>query len=154
MKKHRTFIIGAGLSTGAGIGLHIVGKSDWFLSVFLFAGLLLQAYALFRPMFTFASSTVAAPLPSGEVGEVSVVHLRTTTKVPAKFLESCVYYDAWGSPYIHGDAYHDSWMTNQLEPGGRVRGGQLEWMLKSGPPVTFPDMKERQYGWFPKHMEK
>lgn len=82
--------------------------------------------------------------------ERTVVYLRTYDITPAKFMESEVYYDAWGSPYVYGDAFHDSWMTNTLEPKGQTGSRWLQWKHKSGPAVTFPNTSEPDLGWFPR----
>lgn len=82
--------------------------------------------------------------------ERTVVYLRTYGITPARFLESEVYYDAWGSPYVHGDAYHAAWMTNELLPEGKTRRDYFQWKHKSGPPVRFPQSDVEDLGWFPK----
>lgn len=90
-------------------------------------------------MFVRSAEAKAVEAPKPPKPEKTIVFLRAH-KIPAKFWESEVYYDAWGSPYVKGDGYSD-WIENPLKPNGKTHDtiGQTEWRHKSGPPVTFGD---------------
>jgi len=92
--------------------------------------------------------------PSIPDAEHTVVHLRSIGVTPAKFMESRVHYDAWGEPYVYGDAFHGDWMTNTLRPKGNTGSKWLQWKHKSGPDVVFPDSTAPDKGWFPKGVER
>ena len=89
--------------------------------------------------------------PKTPTVEKTVVYLRTHGITPARFMTSKVHYDAWGTPYIYGDAFHDNWMTNTLNEAGGTSSMYLEWKHKSGPPVSFTKKGDPQKSWFPKN---